>query len=140
MSLPASSQERDARRSKSDVPSPDLARALTEAALEKKAIELVILDLRDLTNVTDFFVVGTVSTDVHSRAVESSITDRARDRFGSRPWHVEGTEGTRTWVLMDYVDVVVHLFQKEAREYYSLERLWGDAPAEEVRDPDDGGD
>lgn len=140
MSFPASSPERDARRAKSEVPSPDLARALTEAALEKKATELVILDLRDITSVTDFFVVGTVSTDVHSRAVESAIADRARDRFGSRPWHVEGTGGARTWVLMDYVDVVVHIFQKEAREYYSLERLWGDASAEEIRDPDNGGD
>ncbi len=119
------------------VTSQRLARGFAEAALNKKATELVILDLRKLTNVTDFFVVGTVSTDVHSRAVEDAVKQWAEGQLGERPWHVEGAEGTRTWVLLDYVDVVVHLFQPQARAYYSLERLWGDAPREDIKDPEE---
>ncbi len=127
---------RSSLRARSTIPSEELARALAEAARSKKAADILIMDMRGLTTVTDFFIVVTVSTDVQSRAVEGAISDRARDDFDTRPWHVEGGEGTRTWVLMDYVDVVVHLFQQEAREFYSLERLWGDAPVEKVVDED----
>jgi len=127
---------RSSLRARSTIPSEELARALAEAARSKKAADILIMDMRGLTTVTDFFIVVTVSTDVQSRAVEGAISDRARDDFDTRPWHVEGGEGTRTWVLMDYVDVVVHLFQQEAREFYSLERLWGDAPVEKVIDED----
>lgn len=127
---------RSSLRARSTIPSEELARALAEAAQSKKATDILIMDMRGVTTVTDFFIVVTVSTDVQSRAVEGAISDRARDDFDTRPWHVEGGEGTRTWVLMDYVDVVVHLFQQEAREFYSLERLWGDAPVEKVIDED----
>jgi len=114
---------------------PEVARGFAEAALSKKATNLVVLNLHNLTSLTDFFIIGTVSTDVHSRAVEGAIVDWARDELQMRPWHIEGAEGSRNWVLLDYVDVVVHLFQSEARDYYSLERLWGDAPMEEIKDP-----
>lgn len=125
---------RSSLRARSGIPSEELARAIAGAAQSKKAADILIMDMRGLTTVTDFFVVVTVSSDVQSRAVEGAISDRARDDFDTRPWHVEGGEGTRTWVLMDYVDVVVHIFQQEAREFYSLERLWGDAPVEKVVD------
>ncbi|MCK4773121.1 MAG: ribosome silencing factor [Candidatus Latescibacteria bacterium] len=128
-------QERAAMRAGA---SPEVARGFAGAALTKKAIDLVILDLRKLTSVTDFFIVGTVSTDVHSRAVEGAVKEWAKDELGQRPWHVEGAEGTRNWVLLDYIDVVVHLFLPDARAYYTLERLWGDAPMEEIRDPEQG--
>lgn len=134
---PSRSAEKESRKAENGVPSGEFARGLAEAALTKKAGDLVIMDLRKLTNITDYFVVGTVSTDVHSRAVEEAIDEWAKNELGVRMWHLEGGEGTRTWVLMDYVDVVVHLFQPDAREYYSLERLWGDAPQELVMDPDD---
>jgi len=127
---------RSSLRARSTIPSEKLARALAEAARSKKAADILIMDMRGLTTVTDFFIVVTVSTDVQSRAVEGAISDRARDDFDTRPWHVEGGEGTRTWVLMDYVDVVVHLCQQEAREFYSLERLCGDALVEKVVDED----
>ena len=116
---------------------PEVARGFAEAALIKKATDLIILDLKNLTSMTDFFIVGTVSTDVHSRAVEGAIVDWARNELQMRPWHIEGAEGSRNWVLLDYIDVVVHLFRPEARDYYSLERLWGDAPTEEIKDPDE---
>jgi len=124
-------------RSKSEVLSTDLAGTVAEAALEKKATDIRIMDLRGLTTMTDFFVIATISTEVHSRAVEGAISERTRERYDTRPWHVEGGDGGRTWVLLDYVDVVVHLFNAETREFYSLERLWGDAPTEAVSDPAD---
>ncbi len=119
---------------KRDVPPEVLARGIADAALGKKAEDLLLLDLHGLTPVTDYFVIGTVSTDVHSRAVEEAIREGVRERFGVKPWHVEGGDAARTWVLIDYVDVVVHLFQPETRVYYDLERLWGDAPREVIND------
>jgi len=124
-------------RAKSEVPSIDLARTIAGAAVEKKATDIRIMDMRGLTTMTDYFIVVTISTDVHSRAVEGAISERTRESFNTRPWHVEGGEGGRTWLLMDYVDVVVHLFDAETRDFYSLERLWGDAPTEEVTDLED---
>jgi ribosome-associated protein len=131
-------QERERRKERGEPLPIDLARGLAEAALSKKATELLILDLRNLTSVTDYFVLGTVTTDVHSRAVTDAVIEWSRTELDERPWHVEGNEGARTWVLLDYVDVVVHLFQPEARDYYSLDRLWGDAPREVVEDPPPG--
>ncbi|MFO7768725.1 MAG: ribosome silencing factor [bacterium] len=135
--MTGSRTERRGHRKGKDPPSRRLARRLAEAAREKKAEELVILDLRDLTSVTDFFVIGTVSTDVHARAVSEHVVEWAEEELDERPWHVEGADGERpVWILMDYVDVVVHLFHPEARDYYGLERLWGDAPSEELGEPD----
>ncbi len=127
---------RSSLRAQSGIPAEKLARVLAEAALEKRATDILVMDMRGVTTVTDFFVVMTVSADTHSRAVEGAVSERARDDFDSRPWHVEGGDGARTWVLMDYVDVVVHIFQSDAREFYSLERLWGDAPVEQITDED----
>ena len=135
MSEARSAQRR--KRQEQGEPAPhDLARGLAEAALEKRAEEVVLLDLRGITSMTDYFVVATVSTDVHARAVSEAVERWAREELGERPWHVEGAEGARHWVLLDFVDVVVHLFQPEARDYYGLERLWGDAPREEFADTD----
>ncbi|MFC1627588.1 ribosome silencing factor [Gemmatimonadota bacterium] len=125
---------RSSLRAQSGIPAETLARVLAEAALEKKADDILIMDMRTVTTVTDFFVVMTVSADTHSRAVEQAVSERARNDFDSRPWHIEGGDGSRTWVLMDYVDVVVHIFQSDAREFYSLERLWGDSPVRQVTD------
>lgn len=131
-------KERERRKEREEPLPIDLARGLAEAALSKKATELLIMDLRNLTSVTDYFVLVTVTTDVHSRAVAAAMTEWSRTELDERPWHVEGDEGARSWVLLDYVDVVVHLFQPEARDYYSLDRLWGDAPREVVEDPPPG--
>jgi ribosome-associated protein len=135
----ARSAERSRRKERGEPVPADLARGLASAALEKRAEDVVLLDLRGLTSMTDFFVVATVSTDVHSRAVSEAVQGWARETLDERPWHVEGEEGARHWLLLDYVDVVVHLFQPEARDYYGLERLWGDAPREEVTDEEIAG-
>lgn len=110
-------------------PSPEL-RSVAEAALERNARLPVILDLRGLSDVTDFFVIATGDSDTHARAISENILDRTRED-GFRPVGVEGLSQGR-WVLMDYVGLIVHVFLDEVREFYRLERLWGDAPAFEL--------
>lgn len=100
-------------------------RAAANAALSKKALDLVALDLRELEGVTDFFFICSGESEVQVKAIAETVEEKLRDR-GARPWHIEGLEGRR-WVLLDYVDLVVHVFHHRTREYYLLERLWGDA-------------
>jgi ribosome-associated protein len=107
---------------------------VAEFALAKKGEDLVILDLRSLSPIADFFVLATGLSDAHVRAVADGIRDGLMERTPAvKPWHLEGYDTLR-WVLLDYVHVVVHVFQRTAREYYGLERFWGDAPREEVAD------
>jgi len=109
-----------------------LARRCAELALEKKATDIKIFEVSRLTSIADFFVICTGSVDTHVRAIFEHIVDALKDE-DIRPWHVEGRERYQ-WILIDYVDVVVHVFQPEPREFYGLERLWGDAKIEEIHD------
>ena len=95
------------------------------AALSKKARDGVALDLRELSGVTDYFFICSASSEVQVKAVAEAVEEKLREK-GLRPWHVEGYEGRR-WVLLDYVEFVVHVFHEKTREYYMLDRLWGDA-------------
>jgi ribosome-associated protein len=88
------------------------------------------LDLRDLEAVCDYFLICSASSEVQVKAVAENIEEELRGQ-GVRPWHVEGLEGRR-WVLLDFVDVVVHVFHERTREYYMLDRLWGDARSVEL--------
>ena len=103
-----------------------LARRIAALALEKKATDVVMLDLRKLTSMCDFFVLASVDSEPQIKAVMSNIQDELT-REKQKPWHIEGTEN-KVWIVMDYVDVVVHVFREETRQMYSLERLWADAP------------
>lgn len=107
-------------------PLPTALRAAIEAADGLKARDLVVLDLRGLNDATDFFLVGSGTSDTHVRGVAHAVLD-ALARRGQHPHHVEGLPSGR-WVLLDFVDFVVHLFHPEARSFYQLERLWADAP------------
>ncbi|MGH7595249.1 MAG: arginine--tRNA ligase [bacterium] len=109
-----------------------LARRTAELALEKKAAGIKIFDVSRLTSIADFFVICTGSADSHVRAISEHVVDELK-KENIRPWHIEGRERNQ-WVLIDFVDVVVHVFQPETRDYYGLERLWGDAAIEEIRD------
>ncbi|MCI0693772.1 arginine--tRNA ligase [candidate division KSB1 bacterium] len=109
-----------------------LARRSAKLALEKKAADIKIFDVSRLTSIADFFVICTGGVDSHVRAISEHIVD-ALKKEDVRPWHIEGRERNQ-WVLIDFVDVVVHVFQPETRDYYGLERLWGDAVIEEIRD------
>ncbi len=103
------------------------------AAEDRKAQDLVVLDLRGLADATDWFLIASGTSDAHVRGIADWIQERML-RAGYRAHHVEGLGGK--WVLLDYIDVVVHLFHPEARAFYQLERLWNDAPAVH---PDAGG-
>ncbi|MDZ7317032.1 MAG: ribosome silencing factor [candidate division KSB1 bacterium] len=110
----------------------DLARAVGKLILDKKGREVVILDLRRLTSITDYFVICTVDAEIQAKAVVEHI----REELGKqriKPWHIEGL-GISSWVLMDFVDIVVHIFLPETRMFYNLERLWGDAPREDLKE------
>lgn len=109
-----------------------LARAAARLTLTKRAEDVMILDLRELDGVCDFFVLATGSSEVQVRAIADAVDEGLRAE-GLRPWHVEGYEARR-WILLDYVDVVVHVFHAKAREYYLLDKLWGDARRELVAD------
>ena len=110
-----------------------LARRAVQACLDKKATDPVLLDLRELAAVSDFFVVVSAASEVQVKAVADHVEEKLRESSGAKPWHVEGLDGRR-WVLLDYVDVVVHVFHEKTREYYLLERLWGDAKRIEIAD------
>lgn len=99
---------------------------------EVKGKEITILDLREIENtVCDYFIIceGTSNTQVN--AIVNSIQKQVSKTTKDKPWHIEGTENAE-WVLMDYVNVVVHVFQKHIREYYDIESLWGDAKTTQI--------
>jgi ribosome-associated protein len=100
-----------------------------ELALERKAEGVVTLDLRGLSPATDFFVLATGNSDIQVRAIADHVLDEL-SKDGLRPLHVEGMDRAR-WVLLDFVDFVVHVFHPLARDFYQLELLWGDAPIRE---------
>ena len=114
-----------------DLP-PEVARA-AELMLDRKAQDVAVLDLRGITGVTDFFVIATGRSDTHVSAIADFMIDELKED-GVRPVGVVGLRGGR-WVLVDYVDFVVHVFHPSAREFYQLERLWGDAPAHPIESP-----
>jgi len=95
-------------------------------ALELKAHDVTVLDLRGISSATDHFLLASGTSDVQVKAIADHITDELK-KEGVRPVHVEGRQ-TGRWVLLDYIDLVVHVFHPQAREFYQLENLWGDAP------------
>ena len=102
------------------------ARRCAELAADRRAEDIIILDLRKLSGVADYFVIATGRADVQLRAISDSI-EEGLTAHGEKAWHREGYENGQ-WIVLDYVDVVCHLFLKEKRDFYQLERLWGDAP------------
>lgn len=98
-----------------------LARKIAQTLYLKKAEDILILDIRELSGIADFFIICSGTSDRHVKAIADAVLDEL-----AKPWHKEGYENLQ-WILLDYVDVVVHVFQNETREFYSLERLWGDA-------------
>lgn len=103
----------------------DLALAV-EAIEDLKGRDILVLDLRGLTDATDYFVVASGTSDAHVRGIADSVLEKL-GRKGAHAHHVEGLT-TGRWVLLDFVDFVIHLFHPEARGFYQLERLWSDAP------------
>ena len=104
----------------------NLATLAAQSAKDKKANRVVILNLKELSPITDYFVICSGESELHVKAIANQIIEDLEKR-GESPWHVEGYSHAN-WILLDYVDVVVHVFYHKIREYYALERLWGDAP------------
>ena len=102
---------------------------IIETLLNKKGLDVLLMDLRDLSDSADFFILCTGTSDQHVKSLSDELADQLK-KFGDPPWHIEGTD-TRRWMLLDFVDIVVHVFRQETREFYSLERLWGDAKFKE---------
>ena len=103
-----------------------LAQLCRDYADNKKAENIVILDVRDLSSVTDYFVIASGTSEPHLRAIVNEITDRLREEHEVRPTRMDGSmQGA--WVVLDFFDVIIHVMRADARERYDLEGLWGDA-------------
>lgn len=133
--MPAVSTTTSTREQRSGpVEGRQLARLAVEAAHEKKAIDVTVMDLRGISGEVDYFVICTGQTDVQIRAIVDSVVEKLKVDASERPLHREGIPGTSRWIVLDYFDLAVHVFDPELRAYYDLERLWGDAPTERVAD------
>jgi len=109
-----------------------LALLCRELADNKKAEDITILDVRELSSVTDYFVIASGISEPHLRAIVDELTDRLREDHGLRPRAIDGTSQT-AWVVLDFFDVIVHLMRQDVRDRYDLETLWGDAPRVKIR-------
>ena len=112
-------------RPSSSVRGEQLLKLAAQAAASKKAVDMVGLDLAGLEGVADYVLICSGTSEPQVKAIAEAVEDQLR-AAGAKPWHIEGRE-FRRWVLLDFVDVVVHVFHEKTREYYLLERLWGDA-------------
>ena len=113
-------------------PGRELARIAVEAALDKKAREVTVMDLRGISGEVDYFVIASGESDVQLKAIVEGVVMAIREEAGERPVHREGQPSTNQWIVLDYFDMAVHVFTPESRAHYDLERLWGDAPMETV--------
>ncbi|MCU0394238.1 MAG: ribosome silencing factor [Thermoflexibacter sp.] len=112
---------------KSAITSETLSKIVIEGMQEKKALDIVVLDLRGLKGaVTDFFVICSGNSDTQVEALMKSVEEQVYKLTGQDAWHKEGITN-REWILLDFVDVVAHIFKKDRRKFYGLEELWGDA-------------
>ena len=112
---------------------PAVVRRAVELCVERNAREPMVLDLRELSDATDFFLIASGDSDVHVRAIADHVVEELAHE-GVRPAGIEGERAAR-WVLIDYIDVVIHVFHPVVREFYQLERLWGDAPTMLIEEP-----
>lgn len=116
------------------VPSEKLSEVVVLGMQEKKAKDIVVMDLREVKNaVADYFIICSGSSDTQIEAIADSIDEQVYKQLKENPWHTEGKEN-KEWMLIDYVTVVAHIFKKDKREFYSLENLWGDAHVEHIQE------
>jgi len=115
------------RTNSDEVSSEELRDLIVRGMQEKKGVEVVVMDLRKVKNaICDYFVICSGNSDTQIDAVAQSVDEEVHKNTGQNPWHQEG-KMNREWILLDYVDVVAHVFKKERRAFYDLEQLWGDA-------------
>ena len=114
------------------VSSEKLSEAIVKGMPEKKATDIVVMDLRKIKNaVADFFIICSGNSDKQLEAIADSIDEEVFKNLKENPWHTEG-KNNKEWMLLDYIDVVAHVFKKDRRDFYALEKLWGDADIKEI--------
>ncbi len=118
-------------RSASELAGEELAQRVARIAADKKAIDVRVLDVREVVSYTDYLVVCSGNTDRQARAIHSAIYKELKDDEALLPRRVEGEREAR-WILLDYLDCIVHVFTPDARDFYRLEQLWGEAPSRTV--------
>lgn len=115
------------QRVSKEVNSNELSEWVVEGMLEKKATDVVVMDLREIKHaVADYFIICSGNSDTQIDAISESVEDQIHKHSKQNPWKREGQQN-KEWILLDYVDVVAHIFNKEKRTFYGLEELWGDA-------------
>ena len=121
-------------KKKKTLNSEKLSEAIVKGMQEKKGFDIVVLDLRNVKNaVADFFVICSGNSDKQLDAISESIDEFVFKKLKENPWHSEG-KNNKEWMLLDYINVVAHVFKKEKRNFYSLEKLWGDAEITRIED------
>lgn len=122
------------RKKDSQASSQKLSSLIVKGMQEKKANEIVLLDLRKVKNaVADFFVICSGNSDKQLDAIADSVDAEVFKGLKENPWHVEG-KNNKEWMILDYTNVVAHIFRKDRRSFYALEKLWGDAEITEIED------
>ncbi|HYW35962.1 MAG TPA: ribosome silencing factor [Balneolaceae bacterium] len=112
-----------------------LVDVIGEGLLSKQAEDITVLDVHNLTTLTDRFIVCHAATDVQIRAIANSVIEATSEALDEKPWQEEG-RNARRWVILDYVNVVVHIFKKDLRKHYALEQMWSDAEISKIEDPE----
>jgi len=121
-------------RKTEDITPKELVDAVVEGIQEKKGKSIVVLDMTKIDNsICKYFVICEGDSNIHVDAVADSVDDYVREKLGEKPYHIEGRDNAE-WILVDYVDVIVHVFQRSVREFYNLEGLWADAKRTEIED------
>lgn len=130
---PQTNQQFSSSNEQKTVDSDKLIEVIGEALLDRKAEDITVLDVHGLTTLADKFVICHANTDVQIKAIADNVNKETKEQLNEKAWKEEGRE-SRRWVILDYVNVVVHIFKKELREYYALEQMWNDAPLRKIED------
>lgn len=133
--MPSQTANTDTQDTTAELAPERLAQLAASYAADKKAIDVQVLDLRGVSSYTDFFVIASGNTDRQVKAIHDAVHEGLKKDHGVLPRRVEGVTEAR-WILMDYVDIIVHVFVPEVRDFYRLEQLWGDVPRLDVADSD----
>ena len=110
----------------------DIVKKIVTCMLEKKAYDIITIDVEHLTSLTDVFIICTSDSTPQSKAITNEIKNELLN-YNLKPWNIEGYEQMK-WILIDYINVVIHIFDKEAREYYNFEQLWSDGKVKHIKD------
>jgi len=107
-------------------PTDELVPFIAKKLSDKKAEQIVILDLKGITTLADYFIICNGVSDTHLKSLADEVAEKTRVEYAEKPWRQEGLD-TRRWIVLDYVNIVVHIFKEDTREHYGLEKMWNDA-------------